>query len=175
MADSAAFEILYKEYYPRVFALCRRLLLRRECAEDATQEAFTRAFKTFKKYQSDKPFWHWIASIAHHHCIDQLRLRGRLQEADMSIEADLDNVASSEPLAEEVLIAGENQAQLSGAIDQLPEKYRIPFVMAYQVQLSYDEIAELLGLNRTHVGVLLLRAKLQLRSTLTASTQQESA
>ena len=175
MADSAAFEILYKEYYPRVFALCRRLLLRRECAEDATQETFTRAFKTFQKYQSDKPFWHWIASIAHHHCVDQLRLRGRLQEPDMSIEADLDNVASSEPLAEEVLIAGENQAQLSGAIDQLPEKYRIPFVMAYQVQLSYDEIAELLGLNRTHVGVLLLRAKLQLRSTLTASTQQESA
>ena len=44
MADSAAFEILYKEYYPRVFALCRRLLLRRECAEDATQETFTSAF-----------------------------------------------------------------------------------------------------------------------------------
>ena len=99
MADSAAFEILYKEYYPRVFALCRRLLLRQECAEDATQETFTRAFKTFKKYQSGIPFWRWIASIAHHHCIDQLRLRGRLQEAARSIEADLDNVASSEPLA----------------------------------------------------------------------------
>ena len=93
----------------------------------------------------------------------------------MIIEADLDNVASSEPLAEEVLIAGENQAQLSGAIDQLPEKYRIPFVMAYQAHLSYDEIAELLRLNRTHVGVLLLRAKLQLRSTLMGSTQRESA
>ena len=99
MADSAAFEILYKEYYPRVFALCRRRLLRRECAEDATQETFTSAFKTFKKYQSDKPFWHWIASIAHNHCVDQLRLRGRSQKADMIIEADLDNVASSEPLA----------------------------------------------------------------------------
>lgn len=175
MADSAAFEILYKEYYPRVFALCRRLLLRRECAKDATQETFTRAFKTFKKYQSDKPSWHWMASIAHHHCMNQLRLRGRLQEADMIIEADLDNVASSEPLAEEVLIAGENQAQLSGAIDQLPEKYRIPFVMAYQAHLSYDEITELLGLNRTDAGALLLRAKLQLRSTLMGSTQRESA
>ena len=74
------------------------------------------------------------------------------------------------------MIAGENQAQhLSGAIDQLPEKYRIPSVMAYQAHLSYDEIAELLGLNRTHVGVLLLRAKLQLRSTLMGSTQRESA
>ena len=93
----------------------------------------------------------------------------------MIIEADLDNVASSEPLAEEVLIAGENQAQLSGAIDQLPEKYRIPFVMAYQAHLSYDEITELLGLNRTDAGALLLRAKLQLRSTLMGSTQRESA
>ena len=58
----------------------------------------------------------------------------------MSVEADLDNVASSEPLAEEVLIAGESHTQLSDAIDQLPEKYRIPFVMAYQVHLSYDEL-----------------------------------
>ena len=48
MADRAAFEILYKEYYPRVFALCRRLLLHLEWAQDAMQETFTHAFKTFK-------------------------------------------------------------------------------------------------------------------------------
>ena len=43
--------------------------------------------------------------------------------------------------------------------------------MAYQVQLSYDDIAVLLELNRSHVGVLLLRAKQQLRAKLTAATK----
>ena len=171
MADSAAFEILYKEYYPRVFALCRRLLLRHECAEDATQETFTRAYKTFRQYQSDKPFWHWIAAIAHNYCIDRLRLDGRWQEVDMSAEADLDQLASADALTEDVLIAAENQSRLHNAIDRLPEKYRLPFVMAYQVQLSYDDIAVLLELNRSHVGVLLLRAKQQLRAKLTAATK----
>ena len=172
MADSAAFEILHKEYYPRVFALCRRLLLRHECTEYATQETFTRTYKIFRRYQSDRPFWNWVATIAHNHCIDRLRLDYRWQGLDMSAEADFDHIASADPLAEDVLIAAENQSQLQNAIDRLPEKYRLPFVMAYQVQLSYEDIAMLLELNRSHVGVLLLRAKQQLRAKLTAAMKE---
>ena len=89
----------------------------------------------------------------------------------MSAEADLDQLASADALTEDVLIAAENQSQLHNAIDRLPEKYRLPFVMAYHVQLSYDDIAVLLELNRSHVGVLLLRAKQQLRAKLTAATK----
>jgi DNA-directed RNA polymerase specialized sigma24 family protein len=57
MADSAAFEILYQEYYPRVFALCRFLLPSNDCAEDAVQETFTRAYKAFGQYTPSRPFW----------------------------------------------------------------------------------------------------------------------
>ena len=89
----------------------------------------------------------------------------------MSAESNFDHLASTDPLTEDVLIAAENQSQLHYAIDRLPDKYRLPFVMAYQVQLSYDDIAELLELNRSHVGVLLLRAKQQLRAKLTAPTK----
>jgi RNA polymerase sigma-70 factor (ECF subfamily) len=77
MADSAAFEILYQEYYPRVFALCRFLLPSSDYAEDAARETFTRAYKAFDQYTPSRPFWQWIAAIAHRHCVDQLRLRGR--------------------------------------------------------------------------------------------------
>ena len=90
----------------------------------------------------------------------------------MSAEADFDQLASADALTEDVLIAAENQSQLQNAIDRLPEKYRLPFVMAYQVQLSYEDIAMLLELNRSHVGVLLLRAKQQLRAKLTAAMKE---
>jgi RNA polymerase sigma-70 factor (ECF subfamily) len=49
-------------------------------------------------------------------------------------------------------------------------KYRIPLLLAYFSQLSYDEIAEQLKISRNHVGVLLLRAKQQLRLDLIADT-----
>ena len=166
MADSGAFEILYREYYPRVFALCRRFLLTHECAEDAAQETFARAYKSFRHYQPVRPFWHWIATIAHHHCLDKLRQAGRWEDIHAESNPDVDRLETPEPLVVDVLIAAETQAQLNAAIDALPEKYRVPLVLAYLVHLSYGEIAILLGTNRNHVGILLLRAQQQLRRCL---------
>lgn len=174
MAESGAFEVLYREYYPRVFALCRRFLLTHERAEDAAQETFTRAFKTFRHYQSSRPFWHWIAAIAHHHCVDQLKQVGRWEDMHTDSNGEIEHLQSPEPLAIDVLIASQNQARLNAAIDNLPGKYRVPLVLAYLVQLSYEEIATLLGTNRNHVGVLLLRASQQLRRCLQESSDQRT-
>jgi len=80
MSTSVAFEILYKEYYVRVFGLCRRLLNSASLAEDATQETFMRAYRKFGSYDSDQPFWQWIAAIASNHCIDVLRRQKRMPE-----------------------------------------------------------------------------------------------
>ena len=73
MAADAAFEILYREYYPRVYGLCRRLLNADASAEDATQEVFMRAYRQFKRYDTSRPFWQWIATISSNYCIDVLR------------------------------------------------------------------------------------------------------
>ena len=102
MADSGAFEVLYREYYPRVFALCRRFLLTNESAEDAAQETFTRAYKTFRHYESTRPFWHWIAAIAHHHCLDQLRQVGRWEDIHTESHAEIERLKALEPLAIDV-------------------------------------------------------------------------
>ncbi len=166
MSNSAAFAILYQEYYPRVFALCRLLLLTRDGAEDAAQETFTKAYKNFRQYQPERPFWHWVASIAHHHCIDELRQRNRWQNLEPDVEGVLDHLESPEPVTLDLLISAQDQHQVRKAIDGLPEKYRVPLVLAYLAQLSYDEIAALLGISRNHVGVLLLRAKERLRAQL---------
>jgi RNA polymerase sigma-70 factor (ECF subfamily) len=52
------------------------------------------------------------------------------------------------------------------AIGRLPENYRVPLVLRYYSELSYDEIAQQLGLKRDYVAVLLLRAKQELRRKL---------
>jgi RNA polymerase sigma-70 factor (ECF subfamily) len=164
MATNVAFEILYKEYYVRVFGLCRRLLNSEALAEDATQEAFMRAYRSFDKYDSDQPFWQWIASIANNYCVDLLRQRSRSTRLFSDENAELELLESPDEQALTVLINAEDSSALNAAIARLPDKYRVPLVLAYFNNASYDQIAKDLSISRSHVGVLLLRAKQQLRS-----------
>jgi RNA polymerase sigma factor (sigma-70 family) len=99
---------------------------------------------------------------------------GRWEDIHVDSNAEIERLYAPEPLAIDVLIASENQACLSDAIDDLPEKYRVPLVLAYFVHLSYPEIATLLGTNRNHVGILLLRAKQQVRRCLQQTTEQKT-
>ena len=168
MASNAAFEILYKEYYVRVFGLCRRVLNSKELAEDAAQETFMRAYKSFRKYDTEQPFWKWIAAIANNYCIDLLRQRSR-QDALFGDEAvEIDRMTASDAPILKDLVAVEDATALSGAIAGLPDKYRVPLVLAYFNQSSYDDIADQLDISRNHVGVLLMRAKQRLRANFEA-------
>ena len=163
MARHAAFEILYREYYPRVFGLCRRLLNSQDAAEDAVQEVFIRAYKSFGKYDPDQPFWHWIAAVTNNYCIDVLRQRSRGEALFGDEEAELASLEGGAPTPIASLIADQDARAVSDAISALPDKYRVPLVLAYLNQSSYDEIAEQLDISRNHVGVLLLRAQERLR------------
>ncbi len=166
MARNAAFEILYREYYVRVFGLCRRLLNSSELAEDAAQEAFMRAYKNFRKYKSNQPFWHWIATIANNHCVDLLRQQNRTDALFGDEATEFEQLAGADAPVLSDLISLEEADSLNGAVANLSAKYRIPLVLAYFNQFSYDEIAEQLEISRNHVGVLLLRAKQRLRADL---------
>ncbi len=166
MARNAAFEILYREYYVRVFGLCRRLLNSRDLAEDAVQEVFMRAYKKFGRYDPEQPFWQWIAAIANNHCIDVLRRSSRADALFGHEQDEMDQIAAADAPVVNDLIALENADALNDAIAVLPDKYRVPLVLAYFNQASYDEIADQLEISRNHVGVLLLRAKQSLRSSL---------
>ncbi len=165
MANNAAFEILYKEYYVRIFGLCRRLLNSSELAEDAAQETFMRAYKSFRKYNTDQPFWQWIATIANNHCIDVLRKQTRTEAlfGDEAVEA-AELEGSDEPFGS--VLAHEDAERINVAVANLPDKYRVPLVLAFFSQLSYDEIAEQMDVAKNHVGVLIVRGKQKLRAEL---------
>ena len=174
MARNIAFEILYKEYYSRVFGLCRRLLNSNELAEDAVQEAFMRAYRSFGKYDPEQPFWQWIAAIANNHCIDVLRRHTRSKALFGDETTEYEQLAEAGASIPAELIAMEAAEALKGAITRLPHRYRVPLVLAYFNGSSYDEIAAQLDISRNHVGVLLLRARQQLRADLTATVGENA-
>ncbi len=166
MAKHAAFDILYGDYYARVFGLCRRLLNSRDLAEDATQEVFIRAYKNFSKYKAEQPFWQWIAAIANNHCVDLLRKQSRSQALFGDESEELHEAEAADPSALGELMAAEDVHALNQAIAGLDARYRVPLVLAYFHQASYDDIAASLAISRNHVGVLLLRGRQKLREQL---------
>lgn len=164
MAKNAAFDILYREYHARVFGLCRKLLGSGATAEDATQETFMKAYKSFNRYDSAHPFWQWISTIASNHCIDVIRKRSR-DSLFSDEQAELDDVAEDASTLD-TLIEHQDLAAINEAISALPDKYRLPIVMAYFNDARYEQIADSLGITQSHVGVLLLRGRKQLRKQL---------
>jgi RNA polymerase sigma-70 factor (ECF subfamily) len=167
MRKEAAFGELYKTHYRQVRGLCRQLLGAAERAEDAAQEAFLRAYRSFETYDASNSFAAWIMSIARNHCLDLLRRRSteRRLFGDESEEAV---AAAAAPNADGLgaVITAERAAAVNAAVAKLPERYRVPLALAYYADADYDEIAATLEITRTHVGVLLFRAKQLLRESL---------
>jgi RNA polymerase sigma-70 factor (ECF subfamily) len=118
------------------------------------------------RYDAALPFRPWLVGIATNHCLD--RLRRRLREKRL-FEADLEAVtAAAEPGPSPLagLLAEEGRAALAAAVLALPERQRLPLVLRYSAELSYDEIAKQLGWSRERVAVSLFRAKQSLRRAL---------
>ncbi len=161
----ARYEALYCDHYPRVLGLCRRILGPNSDPQDAAQEVFERGYRNFRKYRADDPFEHWIGAIARNHCIDLLRQRRRLESL---FQANTEEAEAEDPAQEGVgmLISAHTAQAVTAAVDGLTDQYRLPLVLAYYADASYEDIAQTLGISRNHVGVLLLRGKKQLRRAL---------
>jgi RNA polymerase sigma-70 factor (ECF subfamily) len=72
----------------------------------------------------------------------------------------------TEPSPLGAVLTTEERVQVRDAIARLPENYRVPLVLRYYGELSYDEIAQQLGLQRNYVAALIFRAKQELRRNL---------
>jgi RNA polymerase sigma-70 factor (ECF subfamily) len=164
--DADALGEIYRLYARRVFGLCRYMLNSRESAEDAASEVFLKLQRSIGSYNRSIPFLRWLLRVAGNQCIDALRKRGRqviveVEEGVAAVEA-----ASSEPSPLGAVLSAEERSQVRDAITHLPENYRVPLVLRYYGELSYDEIAQQLGLQRNYVAALIFRGKQELRRKL---------
>jgi RNA polymerase sigma-70 factor (ECF subfamily) len=165
--DQEAWTDVYRSFLPRVRGLCLHLLGSVEDAEDAAGEVFLKLRRTAGACDGSAEFASRLLRSAANHCLD--RLRRRRLERRLFSEGGAESVAvmsrSDSPLGE--LLFAERRLRLRRAIAALPGKYRVPLALRYYGDLSYEEIGRHLALKPVHVGVLLLRAKQELRRALT--------
>jgi RNA polymerase sigma-70 factor (ECF subfamily) len=161
--DRDAWGQVYRELSPLVLRLCRRILPTWEDAEDATAEIFMKAQLRLDQYDPTRPFKSWLYRVAANHCWDLLRnRRGR-----RAVEIEAVQLESPEPDPLEHMMARETHEEIRGALAQLDDRSRLAMSLRYFAELSYQEIAEVLGVTSSFVGVLLLRARRRMRSLLT--------
>lgn len=159
--DRAAFARLVEAYQGPVYNLAYRMLGNATEAEDAVQETFIRIYTKLHTYQPDKKLASWVLSIASHHCIDRLRRRkGEMLSLDDEPVALL--APSRQEGPEASAMRGEQRAEVQRAVDRLAPAYRAPLILRYWYDLSYQEIADVMGLTVQAVKSRLHRARLQL-------------
>jgi RNA polymerase sigma factor (sigma-70 family) len=163
--DTVAWGELYREYAPAIFRFCRRAMPTREDAEDAMMEIFMKLREKLSQYDPSRSFTAWLYKVAANHCWDMLRRR-KTRQGKETEDVDGMPLEAPEPNQLEKLIEERTSEEVRKALDKLGLRARMALVMRYYSDMSYDEIADALGVRRAFVGVVLLRARHELRQAL---------
>jgi len=167
--DTEAYAAVVRTFEKRVTSFCTALLKDRTAAEEVTQETFVRAYRYLGSYDTDRPFYPWLARIA-------FRLvqtyRSRRRSGELPLTAELDKPAGTVNALED-LIRNEQSRALWQEVCDLPAGERAAVVLFYQQELSVRQVAEALGVTSGTIKTFLFRARRHLRQRLTDANRGE--
>jgi RNA polymerase sigma-70 factor, ECF subfamily len=163
--DTQAWGDLYREFAPAIFRFCRRAMPTKEDAEDATMEIFMKLRDKLEQYDQTRSFTAWLYRVSANHCWDMLRRRKLRQDKETEDVTEMP-LECPEPNQLEKLIEERTSEEVRKALSKLGARARMALAMRYYSDMSYDEIADALGVRRAFVGVVLLRARHELRQAL---------
>jgi RNA polymerase sigma-70 factor (ECF subfamily) len=164
--DLEAFEVLFARHVRAVVNFAYRFVRSRAVAEELAQEVFLRVHDSAAGYRPEAKFTTWLYRIATNVCLNEVR-KPRFRAVHESIDGDPSG-DGSEPMdlpdsgrdgPERVLQKRAVAQALKEALDRLPEKQRVAFVLGKYQELSYAEISEVMQISEKAVKSLIHRAK----------------
>ena len=176
LENKHAFEVLIHRHQRSVLNFIFRFMGNRTDAEDLTQEVFLRIWKAARTYKPDAKFTTWLYRIATNLCINKqraIRIRSLFaqshsQEQRQGSKTSFIMGENTEHITpEDRLIDSEQSVQIINALNELPTSQRLAVVLKVYDEMSYQEIAQIMGRTVTAVDSLLIRAKKNLRKKLT--------
>jgi RNA polymerase sigma-70 factor (ECF subfamily) len=143
-------------------------------ADEAVQDAFVKAYTHIKSFQRNLSFEVWLTRILINGCLDRQKARTRRSRWMMPVadagRRDQDTIERatrpSDRSPEAQLMAREWREQLVAAVDKLPDRQRLVFMLCHYSDHSTRAVAEMTGLNESTVRVHLFRAIRKLRTAM---------
>ena len=171
--SSDAFEILVQRHGRRVYNLCLRILGDPDEAADASQDTFLAALRKLSTFRGDSAFTTWLHRVAVNACYDSLRRKRRRPLLQIVRDEDDERPDTSLPApdhADEVVFS----VDVSRALLEVPEEFRVVLVLADVQDLPYDEIARVLEIPVGTVKSRVFRGRAALGRALGASRGEPS-
>lgn len=162
--DVANWHALVEEHSPRVYRLAYRLTGNRHDAEDLTQDVFVRVFRSVDRYEPGN-FPGWLHRITTNLFLDRVRRSSRVR-MDRFGDGGEDRITSSEIEPELAVHDANFDPDIEAALALLPEEFRVAVVLCDVEGLSYEEIADVLGIKIGTVRSRIHRGRTQLREAL---------
>ncbi len=171
--DSAAFAVLVEKYQQPILNLVARTLRDPVEAEDLAQTVFVQAWKSAVRYQASAKFSTWLFTIARNLCLNELRRRARHPAEPLdalhpehegeTLRQPADTQTASPP---DALLHGELEHKIEEALAALPENQRTALLLCQRDELSYEEIARVLGCSLSATKSLIFRGRETLKQKL---------
>lgn len=147
--DDQALDILVERYFRYVYNFAAKYIGDRKEAEDLTQETFLRVWRSLKKFDQQKNFKVWLFRVARNVCIDHLR-RKKIPvfssfENDFNESSVLDKIADPTDSVGKKMENQEMEKEMGEYLMKLSELNRSVLLLYYNQELTFREIADLLG------------------------------
>lgn len=169
--DLQAFGALVLKYQTYVLTLAVRILKNREEAEEATQDAFVKAFQAIQDFEGHSKFTTWLYTIVYREAIGRIRKRKYFEEVD---ELEDSIAITSEDLnGFEILHRNERKEILLAGLESLKPAKSAILSLFYLDQLSIKEIEDITAQSNSQVKVILHRGRKNLYSILQRQTNKE--
>lgn len=180
--DDEAYELLLGRYQQPVFSLVSRLLDDPDETADVVQEIFLKVFRNVGTFRGNSSLKTWIYRIAYNEAWNHRRWFTRHKRQEIGLDRDEDDALGFEDVlydgsrsAFDIVSGHETQALIEEALAGLNPAFRVAVVLRDMEDLSYEEIAEVMGVSLGTVKSRILRGREALRKALTSRLKPEPA
>lgn len=160
--DIKSFDLLLERYEKKIMRYARKFLSNSEDAKDTVQEVFIKAYVNLRSFDTRGRFSPWLYRIAHNEFINAIRKKKTEKVFFFDLDVFFPHLAASEK-ADGNINSQDLRKILNESLEKLPAKYREPLILYYFEDMDYKEIAEILHVPISTVGVRLKRGKAMLK------------
>ncbi len=178
--DDTAFESLVARYQRELFHLVSWNVGSAAEAEDIVQEVLCKVYFSLSKFDNDRPFYPWLRRVAINQCYDELRRVRRRKILKFTELNDQDarvlERLMAAPQADTIPTptnGEELRSLMQRVLERLPEKQRMAIVLRDFKQVSYEEMADILGCSKQAVRLKVFRSRARLRTLITKALRRQ--